>query len=218
MKKTACVLLLALTVSIIHSQDDDSFSDKTKALPVGLYFEVTIPPIIKQIWNEAPSFPFSGGATYMDFGLGVSLFQDILKAQINYGFMTQSIFENIGGSSGGFRFGGNVLSLKFFAGPEINLGKIFGSNWDRISASIHLGLNSSLFDTTESGKPAWLHSGLLQLEFPKLNFIDRRYLRSFSLYTELQLWGLPYVIEDGYFNIIDYYLSKLVLGVRAYIF
>jgi hypothetical protein len=187
----------------------------------GFYIEATIPPFLKQVWNDAPVFPFGGGPTYMDFGLGVALFSDILKAQINYGFLTQALYERLGGI-GPVRYGGHVLGFKFFAGPEINFGKIFGSSWDRISASFGLGLNFSLFDLleqgyTQSGTSAWMSSFVAQLEFPKVTLTDRKIFKGFSLFTEGQLWYVP---TDVYAKRLGIRSTSphIVMGLRLYIF
>jgi hypothetical protein len=214
MKRTAFFVFILLSVSIVYGQNTDKPSNQTKFLPVGVYFEAIIPPIIKQINHNAPDI-FSGGTTYMDFGLGVTLCNDILKAQINYGFLTQDNYEALGGE-GHVRYGGNVLGIKFLAGPEINLGDIFGSKWDRLSASLGLGFNFSLFDFskqeyTQSGEPEWLHSWELQLEFPKITFPDRKFLRAVSVFLEYQVWYLPIDVPTTQF------IKKLVLGVRVYI-
>ena len=222
MKKIVFLIFTFLSVSVVYPQNTDYSTTKPQTSPIGLYFEAIIPPFIRQINNNA--LPFTGGVTYTDFGLGVTFFHDILKTQINYGFMTQDIYESLGGGWK-LRWGGNVLGLKLFAGPEINFVKLFGSSWDRISASFNLGFNFSLF---EYGDPTWLNSWEVQLEFPKITFPDRNFLRSFSFFIECQLWEFP--IDDsaeysssstkniffGYYyeGIIPYF----VLGVRMYIF
>jgi hypothetical protein len=201
--------MLVLTISTVHAQNVDSFSNESKILPVGIYFDITIPPFIQQINNNAPLI-FSGGATYMDFGVGVSLLNDILKAQINYGFLTQDIYESMGGDPiMGLRYGGNVLGLKFMAGPEFNLGDILGSNWNWISATFNLGFNFSFFQIGA----AWLYSWLAQLEFPKFTIADRTHFRSFSFFTEYQAWRVPSDVE----NSASIYLDKFIIGVRIYI-
>jgi hypothetical protein len=180
----------------------------------GFYIETTIPPFLKQIWNDAP-FPFGGGITYMDFGLGVALFNNIFKAQINYGFITQALYESMGGV-GYLIYSGNVFGLKFFVGPEINLRRIFGSSWDRISASFGVGLNFSLLEGyTQSDGSAWRSSFVAQLEFPKVTFTDRKIFKGFSLFTEGQLWYYksPFFRDERVLM-----QATIVMGLRLYIF
>jgi len=214
MKKTVLMVSLILMATLVYSQENVNYSNNTRVLPVGIYLDVTIPPFIRQINNNLPVFPFGGGATYMDFGFGITLFKDIINAQINYGFITQEIFESMGGV-GLLRYGGNVFSFKILAGPVINFGEIFGSKMNWLSASIKLGFCSSLFSTTQSGDPEWLDATIVQLELPKINFQDRKYFNSISLYSEYQTW---FVLND-----IDYLsgkfikLSKYVVGIRLYI-
>jgi hypothetical protein len=216
MNKILFFVFIFLTVSIIHAQTTYSDTTKPETASVGIYFETIIPPFIKQINNNASAL-FLGSFTYMDFGLGVSFLDDILKAQINYGFMTQGLYKSLGGI-GNAEYGGNVISLKFFICPEFNLGSIFTSKDSYIvSASIGLGSNFSLFEYTPSGSNKLLYSWDIQLEFPKITNLDRKYFRSFSIFIEHQLWFLE--DTDIGINAKENPLTyNLVLGIRMYIF
>jgi hypothetical protein len=187
----------------------------------GLYFESTIPPFIKQIWNDAPNV-FAGGATYMDFGIGLSFFGDNVKVQAQYGFMTQELYESLGGTQT-VRYGGHVLGLKLLANLyTLPFGSFAGPGWEWLSASFALGANFSLFDLggqgyTQSGAASWLSALLFQVEFPKITIQKRNFLKTFSLFTEGQLWFVPTDVkadEQGIKTIIPH----IVVGLRMYIF
>jgi hypothetical protein len=187
----------------------------------GLYFESTIPPFIRQIWNEAPGI-FAGGATYMDFGMGLSFFGDNVKIQAQYGFLTQGLYESLGGTQT-VRYGGHVLGLKLLANIyTLPFGGFAGPDWEWLSASFALGANFSLFDLggqgyTQSGKASWLSALLFQVEFPKVTIPKRSFLRTFSLFTEGQLWFVPTDVkadEQGIKTVIPH----IVGGLRMYIF
>jgi hypothetical protein len=209
-----------LIVSKIHSENTDSSTIKPQdpPFPFGLYFEAIIPPFIKQIApDKVPNmFIFAGGATYADFGVGVTFFHDLIKAQINYGFFTQEIYESLGGW-GRLRYGGNVFGFKLLVSPEINFGKIYGSDYDNISISFSFGYNYSCFEITQSGSPEWMGAWLLQLELFKITFPDRNYLRSFCVFTEFQLWQVPMDVDALNMGISPLN-PHLILGIRMYIF
>jgi hypothetical protein len=206
-----------LIVSKIHSENTDSSTIKPQdsTFPFGLYFEAIIPPFIRQINHNAPSI-FAGGATYTDFGLGVTFFYDIVKVQINYGFITQDNYESLGGM-GNLIYGGNIFGFKLLVSPKINFGKIYGSDYDNISISFSFGFNSSYFEITQSGSPEWMSAWLLQLELFKINFPDRNYLRSFCVFTEFQLWQVPTDV-DASKNDIPIFIPHITMGLRMYIF
>ena len=187
----------------------------------GMYIEGTIPPFIKYIWNGAPSI-FGGGATFFDVGLGLSFFGDNVKIQAQYGLMTQSLYEGLGGK-GQVRYGGHVLGFKILANVyTLPFGSFGGPDWDWLSASFALGANFSLFDVahqgyTQSGESTWLSAVLAQIEFPKVTIPKRTFLRTFSLFTEGQLWFVPTDISASA-NKVKTIVPHMIIGVRAYIF
>jgi hypothetical protein len=199
----------------------------------GLYFEGIIPPFIRQLSNEAPVM-FAGGATYMDLGMGLSFFDDNVKLQVQYGFLTQELWEALGGEKA-VRYGGNVLGLKLLANIyTLPFASFAGPDWEWLSASFAVGANFSLFNIsneentkystpekrvyyTQSGEPTWMSALLLQIEFPKVTIPKRTFLRTFSLFTEGQLWFVPTDVnakENG----IPTVQPHIIMGLRAYIF
>ena len=189
----------------------------------GLYLETTIPPFIKQLVNEAPNFPLGGGATYMDFGLGLSFFDDNVKIQLQYGMMTNDQWVSLGGRSGEVRYGGHVLGIKLLANVyQLPFGAFAGPDWEWLFATFALGANFSLFDMgregyTQSGSPTWMSALLLQIEFPKVTIPKWKYLRTFSIFTEGQLWFVPTDVNAEALG-IDVVIPHIIMGVRLYIF
>jgi len=196
----------------------------------GMYFEVTIPPFLKQIAPDFMPNVFAGGATYMDVGFGLSFYDDNVKVQVQYGFMTQGLYESLGGV-GQVRYGGHVLGLKILASiytlPFIS---IWGPDFEWLSATFSVGANFSLFDAfntpnpsypgetyTQSGSSTWMSALLFQIEFPKVTLPNRKNFRTFSLFTEGQLWFVPTDV-DAKKNNIPVVIPKIILGLRAYIF
>jgi hypothetical protein len=187
----------------------------------GLYVESTIPPFIKQAWNGAPGI-LNGGATYMDFGMGLSFFDDNVKIQAVYGFMPQSLYTHMGGT-GQIRYGGHVLGLKLLANIyTLSFRTLGGPDWNWLYASFSMGANFSLFDIakegyTQSGNPTWMSALLAQIEFPRVTIPKRSLLRTFSLFTEGQLWFVPTDVNARKNN-LNVVKPHLIVGLRMYIF
>jgi hypothetical protein len=211
-----------LKVLNYYLRDGDKSAYEVPAFLQGLYLEAVIPPFLKVAFNELPVMPFGGGATFMDFGFGLSFFDDNVKIQGNYGFLTQALYEDMGGE-GPVRYGGNVLGLKLLANIyTLPFASFAGPDWEWLSASFALGANFSLFDVsregyTQSGVPTWMSALLLQVEFPKVTLPKRNFLRTFSLFTEGQLWFVPTDVNAEELG-IETILPKIVMGLRLYIF
>jgi len=237
-----------------HLRKGDKASYEVPGFLQGLYFEGIIPPFIRVLANDAP-FPFTGGATFTDFGFGLSFFDDNVKIQVQYGFMFQQQFDDMGFRDGRaaegedgkkpiaqVRYGGNVLGLKLLANVySLPFGSIAGPDWEWLHASFALGANFSLFDIgsttnkddryaktdaegnktyptyTQSGSPTWMSALLLQVEFPKVTLPKRKYLRTFSLFTEGQLWFVPTDVDAAALG-IEVVIPHVIMGLRLYIF
>ncbi|MDR0302520.1 MAG: hypothetical protein LBI04_09455 [Treponema sp.] len=217
-----------------HLRKGDKAAYEIPGFLQGLYFEVTIPPFLKQIWNDVPVIPFGGGATYMDIGLGLSFFDDNVKIQAQYGFMTQDLYEALGANEA-VRYGGDVFGIKLLASVyTFPLGSVLGPDFDWLSASFSLGANFSLFNFlnkenptysapgkpvyyTQSGTSTWMSALLLQIEFPKVTIPKQKKFRTFSLFTEGQLWFVPTDVDADQMG-IKTTIPHIILGLRMYIF
>ena len=188
----------------------------------GLYIESTIPPFLRVLSNDLPAI-FAGGATFFDIGMGLSFFDDNVKLQFSYGQMTQDHFEMLGGGQMTLRYGGHVLGLKILANVyTLPFSGILGADWEWLSASFAVGANFSLFDAgreglTQSGNPTWISAMVAQMEFPKVSLSGRTVLRTFSLFTEGQLWFVPTDVDAAQFN-IKTVIPSVIMGLRIYIF
>ena len=184
----------------------------------GLYIEGTIPPFLRYLFNELPTVPFGGGVAFFDFGLGLSFFDDNVKVQLNYSFMSEDIWRGMGGNPVGYRYGGHIFGLKLLAGLyTLPFGPLLGPDWEWLSASFAIGANFSMFTETQSGSPTIMSALLLQIEFPKVTLPNRKYLRTFSFFTEGQLWFVPTDVDSEAFG-LETVLPKVVVGLRLYIF
>ena len=219
------VELVSLTY---HLRIGDKAAYEIPGFLQGLYIEAIIPPFIKQVANEAPNF-FAGGATYMDVGLGLSFFDDNVKIQFQYGFLTEDIWTSMGQRPGTVRYGGQVFGIKLLASIyNLPLASVWGPDFEWLFATFAIGANFSLFDLaqekqstgvgyTQSGESTWMSALLLQIEFPKVTIPKREYLRTFSLFTEGQLWFVPTDVPAKANN-IQVVQPHIIVGLRLYIF
>jgi hypothetical protein len=131
--------------------------------------------------------------------------------------MTQALYEAIGGTSE-MRYGGDVFGFKLLAGVyALQFLPILGPDWEWLSLSVALGANFSYFTVTQSNTPTWMTALLLQLEFPKVTIPNREKFRTFSMFTEGQLWFVPTDVDASSLG-IDVLIPHVVIGVRLYIF
>ncbi|MDR2941870.1 MAG: hypothetical protein LBV17_04685 [Treponema sp.] len=216
------VELVSLTY---HLRKGDKAAYEIPGFLQGMYIEGIIPPFLKQMFNGLPNMPFGGGATYTDFGLGLSFFDDNVKVQLQYGFMTQDLYEALGGSPPplGVRYGGHVIALKLIPSLyTLPLGSLWGPDFDWLFASFAIGANFSMFDVaqegyTQSGKATFMSALLFQIEFPKVTIPKRKNLRTFSLFTEGQLWFVPTDADAEKLG-IEIVIPHIIMGLRIYIF
>jgi len=223
-----------------HLRKGDKAAYEVPGFLQGLYLEGVIPPFLRQISvangfdDWVPTMPFAGGATYTDFGLGLSFFDDNVKIQGQYGFLTQDLYEALGGV-GAVRYGGDVIGLKILASIyTLPLGSVWGPDFDWLYASFSVGANFSYFNFlgkenekysttdkpvyyTQSGAATWLSALLLQIEFPKVTIPKKKALRTFSLFTEGQLWFVPTDVDAEQMN-IPVMIPHIMMGLRVYIF
>ena len=134
--------------------------------------------------------------------------------------MTQKQYESIGGL-GTVRYGGHILGVKLLANVyALPFESFAGPDWEWLAASFAVGANFSLFDIakqgyTQSGKPTWLSAMIAQIEFPRVTLPNRNFLRTFSLFTEAQLWFVPTDMDDPNIRTVS---PGFTMGLRMYIF
>jgi hypothetical protein len=205
-----------------HLRKGDKSAYEIPGFLQGLYLEGVIPPIVRQLAVEnefdkwVPTI-FAGGATYTDFGLGLSFFDDNVKLQGQFGFLTQEQYNNLGGP-GDIRYGGNVIGVKLLANIyALPFASFMGPDYEWLHASLAFGANFSYFEIAQSGSSTWMSALLAQIEFPKARIPKREFLRTFSLFTEFQLWFVPTDV-DAEKNDIPVVIPHIIMGLRIYIF
>ena len=92
----------------------------------------------------------------------------------------------------------------------------FGPDWEWLSLNVALGANFSRFSETGSGDAQILSAGLVQLEFPRVNFKKRTIFSTVSFYTEGQLWFIPTDVSSD--ENIQSLVPQVSFGVRVNVF
>ena len=143
----------------------------------------TVPLFIQGLYLDTNFF----GATYADFGMGLSFFKDNVRLQFQVGSAPAD------GSSDSGRFTGTVVGGKIIANVfYLPFDYFFGPDWSFYSMSIALGANFSYFTMGEGRDPLFMGAVLAQWEF--LN-ADMSYLvpkwkifKKIAFYLEPVLW------------------------------
>ncbi|MCR5606252.1 MAG: hypothetical protein K6F69_05495 [Treponema sp.] len=167
----------------------------------GLYFD-------SQFW----------GATLFNVGVGLTFFDDNVKLQAQWGQFTQSQRNMFRKTN--MRYGGsNVMGLKILANVGyLPFRSLFGPDWSWLSSSLAIGANFTRFDESGSGEAQILSALIAQLEFPKVTIYGRKMFRTFSLYTEPQLWFIPSDISSSGNSSVENMVFQISVGARVNVF
>jgi len=194
------------------SSDDVKLSSVMLSLRPGDKSVYAVPSFIQGLYFDWHVW----GATLYDIGLGLTFFNDVVKVQGQFGQFTESqraLFTNTA-----MRYGGNVYGLKLLANvASVPMDYFLGPDFSWLSATGALGANFSMFSETQSGKAQILSAVLGQVEFPRVTIPKRTTFRTFSAYTELQMWFIPTDVNSSEVN-INSIVPHLTGGVRLNVF
>ena len=143
----------------------------------------SVPQFIQGLYLDANVF----GATYADFGLGLSFFGDNVKLQFQVGWAPSDEVSD-GGRFTGIVAGGKIIANVLY----LPFDYFFGPDWSWYSMSLALGANFSFFTMDEGRDPLFMGAVLAQWEFIKADmsyfFPKWKYCKNLSLYLEPILW------------------------------
>lgn len=201
------------------SSDDRELVSVQAALRRGDKSSYGVPKFIQGLHFEMAFW----GASLWNMGFGLSFFDDSVKIQLHYGQFLQSQYNVIHGKTA-LRYGGHILSIKLLANVlEIPFGYYLGPDWKWLYFNMALGAEFSLFTKTQSNKPQILSALLAQVEFPRVRLPKGKYFRSFSFFTEGQLWFIPtdvtsMKVVDKKKMRIKSVIPHISCGIRVYVF
>ena len=164
------------------------------SLRPGDKFFYSIPGAVKGMYFDVKGF----GATYFDVGLGLSLFNDNVRLQMQFGITPpegslvhvgtrgQRIVE--GGRYVGYLYGIKLLANIFY----LPFSYLFGLDWAFYSMNFAVGANFSLFSMDELRSPLFMGAIVAQWDVANINmqffYPKWKYFRNFALYVEPELW------------------------------
>ncbi|MCH5290689.1 MAG: hypothetical protein J1D88_02875 [Treponema sp.] len=188
--------------------------------------------------NNKPSYEMPGfvhgmyldasvwGATLWDVGLGLTAFNNAVKIQGHFGQFTQVqrdfVSDMLSRERSNFRFGGNVVGAKIITQfAQIPFHRLFGRDFDWLSATFAVGANFSYFSETAARDaegnsiPQVLSALLLQVEFPRITFDRMKVFRTWAFYVEPQMW---FVSSDFGSALGDRFVPTFSLGLHVNVF
>ncbi len=146
-----------------------------------------VPSFIQGLYLDTHLF----GANFWEIGAGLTFFDENVKLQAQIGTAPPG------------RFSGLVLGVKLLANiVQLPFSYFFGPDWDFFSMSLSVGANFSYFTMSDT-EIRFTSDGLVlgamvgQYEFAKFDITKWKAFRSFSFYTEGQLWFISSDIEGG---------------------
>ena len=194
------------------SSDDVKLKGVTLSLRAGDKSAYAVPSFIQGLYFDWHFW----GATLYDVGVGLTFFGDNVKIQGQFGQFTEA--QRAMFTTSPMRYGGNVYGLKMLANVAyVPMDYFLGPNFSWLSATAAVGANFSMFSQTQSGKAQMLSAMLLQIEFPRMTIPHRTTFRTFSFYTEGQLWFIPTDVNSSEVN-INSIVPHITGGVRLNVF
>jgi hypothetical protein len=163
-------------------------------------FFYSVPGAIKGMYFDVKGL----GATWFDVGLGLSLFNDNVRLQFQFG-LAPGDGTNIALSGGnlyipvaeGGRYPGQVYGIKLLANIfNLPFAYLFGLDWAFYSMNVALGANFSYFTMAEwqqqDGMGKFMGAVVAQWDVANVNMQffnpNWKYFRNYALYLEPEVW------------------------------
>jgi hypothetical protein len=187
---------------LVYGSSEDNFDMDTVEISFrpGDKAGYSVPQFIQGLYFDGSMF----GATYGDFGLGLSFFENNVKLQAQIGLAPPGRFS---GLVAGFKLLANLYVLPF--------GYYLGPDWEFLSMSFALGANFSYFGMEEDETPLVMGAVLAQWEFVRADlsyfFPKWKYFKTLSLYTEPIFWFASSDVSAGA-------IFRCTLGMRISLF
>ncbi len=193
------------------AHDDVALKSVSLALRKGDKSSYEVPSFIQGLYFDWHFW----GATLFDLGVGLSFFDDTVRLQAQWGQFTQAQRNMF--SKTDMRYGGDsVFGAKILANvAHIPFMYFFGRDFEWLSANVTVGANFTRFNQGQSGKAQVLSAVLAQLEFPRVTFAKQKMFRTFSVYTEGQLWFIPTDVSS---DTIENLVPQISVGLRMNVF
>jgi hypothetical protein len=152
------------------------------------------------------------GATYFDVGLGLSLFDDNVRFQFQYGLAPAD--GESGPMHSGGRFVGHVVGIKLLANIfSLPFAYLFGLDWAFYKMNFAVGANFSYFLMDDWRSPLFMGAIVGQWDIANINFRffrpDWKYFRNYALYMEPELWFASTDVQG-----VEKLIPRVTFGLR----
>jgi hypothetical protein len=182
------------------ASDDFEIDSVAVSLRPGDKAGYSVPGFIQGLYLDANFL----GATFADFGFGLTFFEDNVKLQFQAGWAPPGRFTGV---VAGFKLLANVYSLPF--------AYYFGPDWEFFSMSVAIGANFSYFSMDEGQTPLVMGAVLGQWEFARADlsyfFPKWKYFKTVALYIEPIFWFASSDVSAGA-------IFRCTLGTRFSLF
>jgi hypothetical protein len=175
-------------------------------------FWYSVPPAIQGLYFDIKGL----GATYFDVGMGLSLFDDNVRFQFQFGLAPEDGVSNPIAQGG--RFPGNVFGIKLMANIfRMPFDFLFGPDWAFYSMNLAIGANFSLFTMDEKRTDVFMGAILGQIDLANvdLSFFNPKWtrFRNYALYLGPELWFTTTDVQGP--NQTEF---RMTVGVRVNVF
>ncbi|MCL2044679.1 MAG: Ig-like domain-containing protein [Treponema sp.] len=176
--------------------DDIGLADVDVVLRPFHKFWYSIPPWLRGAYFDLKFF----GATYFDIGAGLSLFDDNVRFQFQWGYAPPAGAISHNFTTAGGRYTGHVLGIKLLANIfYLPFDYMFGPDWGFYSMNVAVGANFSFFGmsdvpyVTKDERPhVYIGAVVGQWDIASIDmqyfYPEWKYFRRFSLYISPELW------------------------------
>jgi hypothetical protein len=157
------------------------------SLRPGDKFFYSVPGAIRGLYFDIKTL----GATYFDVGVGLSLFNDNVRIQAQFG-IAPAVDEYSMLTNGG-RYVGYVYGVKLLANIlYLPFAYFFGLDWGFYSMNFALGANFSYFTMDEWRSDLFMGAIVAQWDIANIDmqffYPKWKYFRNFAVYVEPELW------------------------------
>jgi hypothetical protein len=200
------------------AEDNYELNNVEVALRKGDKFFYSVPGAIKGLYFDIKTL----GATYFDVGLGLSLFDDNVRLQGQFGIAPADGITNQ--LVGGGRYVGYVYGVKLLANIfHLPFSWLFGLDWGFYSMNIAVGANFSYFVMDDWREPLFMGAVLAQWDIANIDMKffkpNWKYFRNYALYLQPEVWFAStdaQKTQDVYGNEIEVkkIIFRMTIGMR----
>jgi hypothetical protein len=170
-------------------------------------FFYSVPPVLRGMYFDFKVL----GATYFDTGIGISLFNENVRFQGQFGMAPPGTVQTDFVSGG--RYTGNVLGIKLLANiAYLPFDYFFGPDLAFYSMNFALGANFSYFGMDQLRSPVFMGAVIGQWDIANIDmqffYPKWKYFRRLALYAQPEFWFASSDVDAGI-------IFRVGIGIRV---